>query len=151
MRPASAEKKAIAATVWRRLFDFIISTSDHRTRVLARYGLTPNESRALHTLDRHEGRTMRALAQTWGCDASNATWIIDRLEERKLAERRAKPDDRRVKLVVLTPEGARIRERLQKAMYEPGPELKSLPLETLELLRDALEKLPQPKKPPNSR
>jgi DNA-binding MarR family transcriptional regulator len=144
----SQTKAAIAAEVWRRLFDFLISSSDHRARVLAKYRLTPNESRALHTLDGSDGHTMRALAQAWACDASNATWIIDRLEARGLVERRSKPGDRRVKLVVLTAAGARTLQRLRKAMYEPGPELLSLPIETLEALLTALEKLPEPNKAP---
>jgi DNA-binding MarR family transcriptional regulator len=124
----------------------MISGVDHRARVLAKHGLTPNESRALHTLDLHEGRTMRALAQAWACDASNATWIVDRLEARGLAERRAKPGDRRVKLVVLTAAGAKTLRKVREAMYEPTAELRALPVETLEALRAALARLPEPGK-----
>jgi DNA-binding MarR family transcriptional regulator len=40
---------------------------------------------------------MSQLADEWLCDASNATWIVDRLEERGLAERETTPTDRRVK------------------------------------------------------
>jgi len=144
-RPAKNKSK-IAAEIWRRLFDYFISSSNHRGRVLGRYGLTPNDSRALHALDRREGLTMRSLADAWACDASNATWIIDRLEARGLAERRSKPGDRRVKLVVLTAAGERMVKRLHEAFYQPDPELRSLPLETLEELRSALEKLPTPKR-----
>jgi DNA-binding MarR family transcriptional regulator len=143
MKRASKNKTKLAAEVWRRLFDYFISSSEHRTRVLGRYELTPNDSRALHSLDRTRGRTMRELADAWACDASNATWIIDRLEARGLAERRSKPGDRRVKLVVLTPTGEKIARRVRAAMYQPSPELRSLPLDTLEELRSALEKLPQ--------
>jgi DNA-binding MarR family transcriptional regulator len=142
MSRKSTDKAALARDVWRRLFDLLISSGDHRARVLAEYGLTPNESRALHMLDPHEGQTMRALAQAWACDASNATWIVDRLEARAFAERRAKPGDRRVKLVVLTPKGAKALRRVREAMYEPPHEVRSLPIETLESLRAALAKLP---------
>ena len=138
---ASTPKDELAAEVWRRLFDFLISSGEHRTRVLARYGLTPNDSRALHTLDQREGKTMRALAQAWSCDASNATWIVDRLAARGLAERREKPGDRRVKLVVLTPAGARTLRRLREAMYQPPPELRSLSADTLRSLEAILEQL----------
>ena len=34
---------------------------------------------------------MSALADAWKCDASNVTWLVDRLEEHGLAERRAAP------------------------------------------------------------
>jgi DNA-binding MarR family transcriptional regulator len=144
MSRTSSPKARLAAEVWRRLFDLLISSGEHRARVLARYGLTPNESRALHTLDPREGQTMRALAQAWACDASNATWIVDRLVVRGLAERREKPGDRRVKLVVLTDAGAKTLKRLRKAMYEPPSEVRSLPVETLESLRSALAKVPEP-------
>ena len=91
---------------------------------------------------------MRQLADAWSCDASNATWIIDRLETRGLAERRTKPGDRRVKLVVLTPAGERTARGLKEAMYHPAPELRELPLNVLEELLAALEKLPDPKSGP---
>src|SRR5215213_3410570 len=138
----SARHLALAADVWRRLFDFFIATSGQRQQVLAELGLTPNDSRALHTLDSREGRTMRSLADEWGCDASNATWIVDRLESRGLAERREKPGDRRVKLVILTAAGVRTRERLRAGMYEPPAELVALPSAALKALEAATSILP---------
>ncbi len=138
----SESKHALAADVWRRLFDFFISTGRERQRMLAELDLTPNDSRALHTLDPREGRTMRSLAEEWACDASNATWIVDRLEARGLAERRARAGDRRVKLVVLTAAGVRTRDKLRAAMYEPPPELLALPRTTLRALKSAAAKLP---------
>jgi DNA-binding MarR family transcriptional regulator len=140
----------LAAETWKRMFDFFLRTSSQRVRVLARMGLTPNDSRALSALDVSAGRTMRSLADEWGCDASNATWIIDRLEKRGFAERRAMPKDRRVKLVVLTASGAKARQRLMEGMYEPPPELLALPRASLEVLRSALppaagnQRKPQP-------
>lgn len=138
----SESKHALAADAWRRLFDFFISTGRERQRMLAELDLTPNDSRALHTLDPREGRTMRSLAEEWACDASNATWIVDRLEARGLAERRARAGDRRVKLVVLTAAGVRTRDKLRAAMYEPPPELLALPRTTLQALKSAAAKLP---------
>ena len=58
---------------------------------------------------------------------SNATWIVDRLEARGLAERRARAGDRRVKLVVLTAAGVRTRDKLRAATYEPPPKLLASP------------------------
>jgi DNA-binding MarR family transcriptional regulator len=76
------------------------------------------------------------------CDASNATWIVDRLEERGLAERTPSPTDRRVKLVVLTALGERTRERVMEAMFQPPRELLELSRRDLEALREAVVKLP---------
>lgn len=143
-------KAGLAAETWKRMFDFFIGTSSQRGKVLARMGLTPNDSRALSALDVAGGRTMRSLADEWGCDASNATWIIDRLEKRGFAERRAMPGDRRVKLVVLTTSGVKARQKLLEGMYEPPPELLALPRSSLEVLRSALpsrnaaQRKPQP-------
>jgi DNA-binding MarR family transcriptional regulator len=85
---------------------------------------------------------MGTLAEEWACDASNATWMVDRLEGRGLAERKASPTDRRVKLVVLTPLGRKTRAAIMEGMYEPPPELLRLDRADLEALRDALARLP---------
>ena len=85
---------------------------------------------------------MRELAEEWACDASNATWIVDRLEERGLAERRTVPGDRRVKSVVLTSRGAKTRDRVLHAMFEPPPELLELDRADLVAIRDAVARLP---------
>lgn len=138
--PASATKQDLARGVWRAMFDLLMVSAAERQKSIARRGLTPNDSRALHSLDR-EGRPMRALAEAWKCDASNATWIVDRLEKLGFAERRSVPADRRVKLVVLTPKGERVKQELQDEFYTPPAELLALDRETLEVLHGALAKL----------
>ena len=135
-----ASKTSLAAEVWRRLFDFIISTSAQRGEVLGRYGLTPNDSRALYALDSN-GRTMQSLAREWACDPSNATFIVDRLEERRLAERRSLEGDRRVKLVALTPLGVKTKAALTRDLYRPPSELLALGRADLEVLLSAAAKL----------
>jgi DNA-binding MarR family transcriptional regulator len=130
-------KPALAAAAWRGIFDFIIATADHRLAVLSRLGLTPNDARALGVLDPATGRTMRSLAREWHCDASTATWIVDRLEAKGLAERRAHPTDRRVKLVVLTPRGAQTKAEMIDGSYTPPAELLELDRAQLVALRDA--------------
>ena len=135
-------KQTLAREAWQPLARFFFDTVRQRQRILAAYGLTPNDMRALATLDTETGRTMRELADEWVCDASNATWIVDRLEERGLAERRTVPGDRRVKSVVLTSRGAKTRDRILRAMFEPPPELLKLERSDLVAIRDALSRLP---------
>src|SRR5918996_2600291 len=79
-------KRELAADAWRPLARFFFDTVRHRQRILVREGLTPNDARAFMALDRTEGKSMRALADEWACDASNATFIVDRLEERGAAQ-----------------------------------------------------------------
>jgi len=86
---------------------------------------------------------MRSLAKEWGCDASNATWIVDRLEKRNLAERRSLPSDRRVKLVVLTEDGEKMRAHLLSRMSQPPDALRELKQDDLEALAEAVSKLPE--------
>ena len=130
-------KAARGRRVWQLMFDLLMRSAPQRTQVLGRFGLTPNDSRALGSLDPHEGRTMRSLADEWQCDASNATWIVARLERAGLAERRSRPDDRRVKLVVLTPKGVKTKAEVLDAFHETPPEL--LELENADLV--ALERI----------
>src|SRR5262245_2273336 len=141
MRDMKTDAKAtLAEEVWRRLFDFIIATAGQRNKALARYGLTPNDSRAIFSLD-SKGTTMQSLAKQWECDPSNATFIVDRLEERKLAERRPLEGDRRVKLVALTPLGVKTRAALSRELYRPPRELLELDRQDLEALLAAAAKL----------
>jgi DNA-binding MarR family transcriptional regulator len=135
-------QRDLATEVWRRLFQFFMYTRPQRDRVLADFGLTPNDMRALSALDTKQGRTMRSLADEWGCDASNATWIIDRLEKLELVERRTSPTDRRVKLVVLTSRGSKTYLRAVDRMWQLPPELLGLSRKELESLRRVLLKLP---------
>lgn len=85
---------------------------------------------------------MSALATQWRCDASTATWIVDRLVKRGLVERRAVPKDRRVTLVVLSPRGVKTKARLMRGIYRPPRELLEMSAADLAKLRDALARLP---------
>jgi len=135
------EKATLAAEAWRLLFTVFLRTRHQRERVLQRFGLTPNEIRAMGDLQSHEGRPMRSLADAWGTDASNATWVVDRLEKQGYAERRARPGDRRVKLVRLTPRGAKTKAAVMKAMNHPPPAMHEIPAEDLQRLAEILAKL----------
>jgi MarR family transcriptional regulator, organic hydroperoxide resistance regulator len=66
------------------------------------------------------------------------TGIVDRLEARGLIERRPAQHDRRVKLLVLTAEGERVRSIALRQITQPPPEIAELPLEHRRALRDAL-------------
>src|SRR3954452_4730044 len=73
----TAATKALAPQVWSGLFDLLIRSAPVRTASLARRGLTPNDSRALFSLDSRSGRSMRSLADEWQCDSSNATFVVN--------------------------------------------------------------------------
>jgi DNA-binding MarR family transcriptional regulator len=144
MANSSKSKAALAGRIWQSMFEFLMRTAPDRGRSLGRRGLTPNDSRALASLDPQEGRTMRSLADEWECDASNATWIVDRLERFGLAERRTVPHDRRVKLVVLTARGVKTKAELMAEFLTPPAELLDMDQSDLEGLHRALKKFPGP-------
>ncbi len=124
------------------MFAFLMRTSPDRTKSLGRRGLTPNDARALSALDVDQGRTMRSLAEMWECDASNATWVINRLETLGLAKRHTAPHDGRVKLVVLTAKGKRTMAEVMEEFHAPPAELLVLDRADLETLQRVLAKLP---------
>lgn len=95
---------AIAGAQWR---DFATAA--------ARQGLTSMQAKLLGQLGRP--LPMRELAALLGCDASNVTGIVDRLEAQGLARREADPRDRRVKRVIATPQGEETIRRVRADMH----------------------------------
>ena len=106
--------------------------------MIREYDLVPPHWIALQTLD--EPKPMGELAKQLACDNSNVTWITDRLEERGLVERRPAPHDRRVKLLVVTERGRRLREEIEARLAEPPPPIASLSREDQRTLRDILRR-----------
>jgi DNA-binding MarR family transcriptional regulator len=137
----SSDSAAIAAQVWRRMLDYLLARQIH-LRVAGEFGLNPGTAKMLLDLEPDDPRPMRVLAETFACDASNVTWMVDRLEERGLVERRTLPTDRRVKTVALTPLGEKTKAALLERFHEPPADLVALPVDELVTLRAALEKLP---------
>jgi DNA-binding MarR family transcriptional regulator len=83
---------------------------------------------------------MSSIASLLRCDRSAVTWITDRLEERGYVERRSDERDRRVKLLVLTDEGRRVREEIRTRLATPPAALDRLSKAEQRTLRDLLAK-----------
>ncbi|MFI6122965.1 MarR family winged helix-turn-helix transcriptional regulator [Streptomyces sp. NPDC051064] len=110
--------------------------ADHvRVRAVA-LDLTPAQATALREMT--GPMTMRELAERMSCEPSNATFVIDKLEKLGLVERRAHPTDRRAKHLILTAEGAALRERLLELLAQDSP-LGGLTSEQQRALQDLLE------------
>jgi len=78
------------------------------------FGIAPSDLLALFKLD--ESMTMKELAQRMACDASFITTVADTLERHGLARREPSLRDRRVKNLVLTPEGIAAKERMMREL-----------------------------------
>jgi MarR family transcriptional regulator, organic hydroperoxide resistance regulator len=98
--------------------------------------LSPAQCHVLHLIEPERPLPMGRLAETLACDASNVTGLVDRLESRGLVRRRPSASDRRVKVLVLTQTGARLRALLLDRMTAPPDALERLSLrEQRELVR----------------
>jgi DNA-binding MarR family transcriptional regulator len=137
-------KRELAGDVWRLMARFTmerVQDGEHFA-VLRELGLTPGHLKALAVIHPDEPRPMGVMAEIMRCDASQMTWLIDRLEERELVERRTMPTDRRVRTIALTPRGVEVRRLILDKLFEPPKELLALDSAALEDLREHLEKLP---------
>lgn len=130
-----ANKKDAAGEVWQMLMQFAQAQWMQAAGKLQKIGLTPGHLKLLMLLEPGVARPMGALAQEFACDASTMTWLVDRLEERALVERRSMPGDRRVKAVALTRSGAEMKRKAQERLFQPPAALANLDRETLEGLR----------------
>jgi DNA-binding MarR family transcriptional regulator len=112
------------------------------TRQASERGLTFPQAFVIRELGRPV--SMKAVADRMHCDASNLTGIVDRLEARGLVVRRSHPTDRRVKELVLTDAGERLRDQLDK-LPPYAPRLSELSADDratlVELLRRTLASL----------
>jgi len=87
--------------------------------IATEFGLTGSDAMALFKLD--TPMTMKELGQRMGCDPSFITTIADALEKHGLARRELSLRDRRSKNIVLTPEGATVRDRLCRELMSRAP------------------------------
>jgi DNA-binding MarR family transcriptional regulator len=122
------------------LMHWLMVTNKQRLFAMAQeFDLAPQQMIALRMLGAGP-RKMSELAQALFCDNSNVTGIIDRLEQRGLVRRESAEGDRRVKLLVLSKEGEKLRIEITKRMAEPPPPIASLSEKDQRALRDILKR-----------
>lgn len=95
------------------LFDLVDVYDRAYEAAAAELSLSAAQACVLGRLD--ESRGMGALAEELGCDASNITQIVARLEALGLVTREPSPHDRRVRLVARTPRGDDVKDRFEEA------------------------------------
>ena len=110
-----------ASQAWDLFYDMMKASKPYLESVGAAFDLSPQQLYALRQLDNERPLPMSALATSLGCDASNVTSIVDRLESRGLVERRSADYDRRVKALVMTQAGVDLRDRVTARMEQQPP------------------------------
>jgi DNA-binding MarR family transcriptional regulator len=110
----------------------------HNQVIAAEFGLTGPQARLLVQLG--DPVPMGQLAERLDCDPSNVTGLVDRLHARGLLERRENEADRRVKHLMLTSAGRRLRAELEARLFAGRPLLARLSRGDQQALRDLLRR-----------
>jgi DNA-binding MarR family transcriptional regulator len=102
-----------------RLYQLVESLRIEHEEAAASVGLTAPQATLLTFLS--EPASMKQFAERMGCDPSNVTGIIDRLESKGLVVRAADPNDRRVKRIARTAAGDTAVARFHKELVRASP------------------------------
>lgn len=140
MPEATSSRLSAASEAWGLVGEL---WHDHKHRVAAvasEFDLSPPQVWALKAIRPGDPVPMSSLAEVLRCDASNVTGIVDRLEHRGLVERHPAQHDRRIKHLVLTEQGAALRDQLVERLSAPPAPIAELSLEDQRLLRDLLRR-----------
>jgi MarR family transcriptional regulator, organic hydroperoxide resistance regulator len=106
---ASADPYAPIIADFRAAMSQIKCASSER---LVRMGISMAQLHILYTLQRSGEMPMSRLADVLHVSLSNATGLIDRIEERGFVERTRVPEDRRVVMIRVTDAGRRMLEEV---------------------------------------
>src|SRR5579863_5694294 len=92
-------------------------------------------------LGKQDGVSMGEMARGIGVDPSYVTALVDDLDVRGLARREPAPDDRRVKIIVLTDAGRAVAADIDAVLSVPPSAFAALTQSELRQLRDLLDKV----------
>jgi DNA-binding MarR family transcriptional regulator len=107
--PADRDRYAPIIADFRASMTMLKCASSER---VLRLGISMAQLHILYTLQRSGEMTMSRLAEVLNVSLSNATGLIDRIEERGYVERSRVPEDRRIVMIRVTPEGSRMLDEL---------------------------------------
>lgn len=98
------------------LFNLMPTVVSHINLRLSELGLTNTDYWALRNID--DPMPMKELAHCMDFDPSYVTSVADHLEELQLIERQQHPTDRRVKNLVLTAKGRRLKKLIPEMLWD---------------------------------
>ena len=115
-----AKSKNPSCEAWQLLVRFSFTQRASLPALAAELELSPAQCHLLNLIEPDRPMPMGELAGAMSCDASNVTGLVDRLESRGLLQRSPSAEDRRVKVLSLTPRGAHIKARVCAARTPGG-------------------------------
>jgi DNA-binding MarR family transcriptional regulator len=130
-----------ACDAWELLVQFFFTQRASLPLLAAELDLSPAQCHVLHLIEPGKPMPMGRLAETLACDPSNVTGLVDRLESRGLVRRHPSVEDRRVKVLDLTPAGSRLRGLLRDRMTTPPVRLERLSVREQQTLVRILTRL----------
>jgi MarR family transcriptional regulator, organic hydroperoxide resistance regulator len=118
-----AKSKGPSCEAWQLLVRFSFTQRASLPALAAELELSPAQCHLLNLIEPDRPMPMGELAGAMSCDASNVTGLVDRLESRGLLRRSPSAQDRRVKVLSLTPRGAQMRASLLERITSAPPTL----------------------------
>lgn len=94
----------------------MIRSKRHMFEIMESLEMTPVQGMLLMLFETGKGQSMQNLSCRMGCDASNVTGLVDRLDSQGLIECTVDPTDRRVKLIQLSDKGIKCRQEVLKKL-----------------------------------
>jgi MarR family transcriptional regulator, organic hydroperoxide resistance regulator len=129
---------ATADDFWPVLVEFALSLRGWWIAICDDLDLTPMQGQSLKALDPDRPVAMSVLADALICDASNVTGIVDKLESRGLIIRQGAENDRRIKMLAVTPAGRQLREQLIARSQVPPAAVSAMPVAARRELAEVL-------------
>ena len=123
--PPPDTAQATAARTWQGMRALVLERHDRRREAVDALGMGFIRIKALRHLAARP-MTLRALAAELTTDAPYTTVVVDDLARRGLVERTPHPDDRRAKIVSVTPAGHDAAERAERILGDPPAPLLGL-------------------------
>ncbi len=98
--------------IYRKIMLLMMRSKRHLARIMEEYEMTVAQGMMLLLFEPGKGSSMQKLSCMMGCDASNTTGLVDRLDSQGMITQTIDPQDRRVKLIELNAKGLERRELL---------------------------------------
>ncbi len=124
--------------------NFLLQQKHVLLEVGLRFDMTSMQTLALLLLDKPI--SMSSLTSALSCDPSNVTGIIDGLQRKELVQRVENPEDRRMRLLVLSKAGQKLRSSLFKHLVDevdPNPIFSKLTTQELLTFFSLIDKVTQ--------
>jgi MarR family transcriptional regulator, organic hydroperoxide resistance regulator len=134
--------EASSSNLYWLLIQALYRTRPQLAQLAEKHDLTMVQMYSLCSLQPGQALPMHSVSSVLICDASNVTGIVDRLLAHDLISRQEKPEDRRVKMISLTPAGEALRRTLFEELGEHQlPGFSSLTQAEVAQLNNLLEKI----------